>query len=101
MKRQKHIVIYNCMDKRISQEIIATDTIKHIWLELPERKRVVIEYINPSTEREMSVSEYYTDSLKAESRIHRLAQMICGEGYMYGVYSPPITEDEAESEGKE
>ena len=92
----KHIVIYNNDFHGISKEIVAIKDIQHVWLELPTRTRVVIEYYNHATKGTMSVSEYYEDRWKAESRVHHLAQKLCcrkQKGDYYNPYHMPISED--------
>ena len=92
---KQHIVIYNCVDESISKEIVAIDTIKHVWLSLPDRERVVIEYINPASGGVMSITEYYKNRNEAESRVCHLIRMLCGEKFSEP-YWKPITCNEAE-----
>ena len=96
----KHVVIYNCSVEPPSREIIAVDTIKHVWLDLPDRMATVIEYINPATEREFSVREYYKFRGQAEARVNYLVRLLCDEKWG-GHYSRPISIYEFEKIEKE
>ena len=73
MKRKRadrFIKIYNCSaDSRPAPEVIAIDSVRHVWMALPNEREVVIEYYRQSTDSIASMKEYYNCKSNAQARM--------------------------------
>lgn len=85
------LLVYNGMDETdtVSAEFISVDTIKHVWLRLPDKKQVTIEYINPATGKCRSMSEEYETMNDAMFRMSAIEKALNVGGRAYKGYPMP------------
>ena len=94
-KPKKFLIIYDCDSFDIpSAEIIASDTVRHVFMRLPEKKVVTIEYYNESTGRIMSKNEYYEKEFCAYRRMVEIMNALgCATDY-YNKNDSLVTKNE-------
>lgn len=94
----RFLIIYNCYGECVSREYVNIDTIKHVFLRLPDRKEVTVEYINPSTGRCSSMTEYYRNVIDAEMRMTAIGEALNAKGKAYMGY-PVVSKGEENNDG--
>ena len=76
-RMDQFLTIYNCSaDNRPAPEIIAVDSIRHVWMRLPDETQVTIEYYRQSTDSLCSMTEYYKDKVSANNRMEKIRSML-------------------------